>query len=642
MQKNDDIGDDRNTKNDTKTMISFGGSSRLASSCLSATTTNRDWADLDQPAREDATDEQLANYDPMENANDIPRSYSDAVRNTMAEADNEEGYTPKQKERIRRTMILRRVPYEVKMEKVCEVLESTFCGKSDLMGRTIDETVETITRDKHDKRRMYVTFRTYEAKRHVARQGFQLGGITIPGEPGDVSGYIRDVPYFMDLDDLRQALRPYGNILKDKARTIPGTRIQMGGYDFDMDLHDGKLLPEEITVHNETIQIFDKNAQRQCTYCYRYGHLHMNCRQRLRRMIDRRMTAEVTAADGASEPRGNNDARMTGNADDGNDDRDGGGNVTDRDETASEASSIEQRETDRIEQGSSARKDEVDAMMADGNVDAVDAQDDTNDIELTEPRARVTEEEAEVETKRQRTREEDERQREENQKRAEEKEKRRREIVERQEEEGNLYEESVKVTKTIIAGYEERKEAMKKKEEIERVEICSGQELSRKKMTKEEFEDLKEAFKATMYAMDQRKETYRILEEHPIPDKPYVHQTWETRYNMASIEIPLKNIGIGPTKEETEDPEEKENRRARIWYTIQKLAVLSKKVLGVEIKIKLTSESALIKQITVPMNDWQKAAKTKEFLAVVDLMDEVADRKLKEWGELFDTTYESE
>ena len=83
----------------------------------------------------------------------------------------------------------------MRMEQVSDILENTFCGKNDIMGTRIEETLEAIIRDKNDRRRMYVTFRTYEAKRHVARQGFQLGDVTIPGKPGDISAYVRGVPY---------------------------------------------------------------------------------------------------------------------------------------------------------------------------------------------------------------------------------------------------------------------------------------------------------------------------------------------------------------------------------------------------------------------------------------------------------------
>ena len=237
----------------------FGGSSRLAPekrSCLSATTSTNDgvWANsVDQPADDDTRrlEEPYSNYDAdgeksTNDADGVPtaktsnqfggstKSYSEAVKKPGTNDDGpmgngERNYTTKQKERMRRTMILRRIPYDITTEKVCEVIESDFCGEGGALKGKVGESIEAIMRDRYDRRRIYVTFRTYEAKRIVARKGFQLGSTIIPGEPGDVSGYIRDVPYFLDIDDLRDLLRPYGTILKDRMRTFRDTTVQMGG-----------------------------------------------------------------------------------------------------------------------------------------------------------------------------------------------------------------------------------------------------------------------------------------------------------------------------------------------------------------------------------------------------------------------------
>ena len=366
-------------------MTTFGGSSRLAPekrSCLSATTTNSAWAD--QPAtttNNDATTSQ--------------RTYSEALRKSMQPSKEYQytDYTPKQKARMKRTITLRRTPYNMQMEQVRDILQSTFCGKNDFMGTDIEETLEAITRDKKDRRRMYVTFRTYEAKRHVARQGFQLGDITIPGAPGDVSAYVRDVPYFMDIDDMRQILKPYGTILKDRMRTMTGTTISMGGYDFDMDLNDGERLPEQITYCNETIDIYDRNAPKHCTNCDRYGHLRSNCRQ-ITRQVQR-----TTAADRiGGKPQVDVADEIFECMDTGVDADDRDGYVTERNDTDSDGDDTVGDRNDDSENDDRRDDGSVNDGVANAEANRVE------DVELTEPKTRLTEEEAQVKKKKQKIR----------------------------------------------------------------------------------------------------------------------------------------------------------------------------------------------------------------------------------------------
>ena len=212
-----------------------------------------------------------------------------------------EEYTPKQAERIRSTLIIRRTPYGTTMETVLEALINQFKDEDSFRPNGIQDHIDTITRDKFDKRRMYVTFKTYEAKRCVTRQGFSIGDFTIPGVPGDVSGFIPDVPYFLDIDDIRQLLAPYGTILKDRMRTFKDTNIYMGGYEFTMDLHTNKTLPNRIKSNNESIEIIDKNNRKLCTHCYKYGHLRSYCRQRQTEEAQRQTTTTNADAEVANQ-----------------------------------------------------------------------------------------------------------------------------------------------------------------------------------------------------------------------------------------------------------------------------------------------------------------------------------------------------
>ena len=39
-----------------------------------------------------------------------------------------------------------------------------------------------------------------------------------------------------------------------------------------MNLHEGKTLPDRLTIYNTEMTIHDRNEKRQCTYCKKHGH----------------------------------------------------------------------------------------------------------------------------------------------------------------------------------------------------------------------------------------------------------------------------------------------------------------------------------------------------------------------------------
>ena len=190
----------------------------------------------------------------------------------------------KHAERSRRTFIIRRAPFNYQPEELLEALDTQF---TDDLGE-VAERLDSVTRDKYDKRRLYVTFKQYEDKQTVAKRGFRIGNVTIPGEPGDVSGLITDVPHYLDLDDMTELLAPYGTIIRHRFRRYTNTEIRKGTYDFDLQLLEGKHIPTELQIYNDTMTVLDKNQRKHCTYCNRYGHLSSYCRQRMEKEMGRR------------------------------------------------------------------------------------------------------------------------------------------------------------------------------------------------------------------------------------------------------------------------------------------------------------------------------------------------------------------
>ena len=198
--------------------------------------------------------------------------------------------SPRQKDTIRRTFIIRRAPYGTSSVSLIETLKSQFDGT---FTNGIQAELDSVTTDKFDRRRHYLTFHRYESKRIVAAKGFRIGSTVIPGQSGDVSGFINDVPYYMNTDDLRTLLKPYGDILTDSFRTYKDTGIKLGGYDFTMNLHPDKTLPDKLTYIGVDLDITDKNKRKRCNYCHNFGHLQSYCRQKQKQVQARQPQAEL-------------------------------------------------------------------------------------------------------------------------------------------------------------------------------------------------------------------------------------------------------------------------------------------------------------------------------------------------------------
>ena len=127
---------------------------------------------------------------------------------------------PLHADRQRRTLILRRAPYNTTPHDIITALQQQF----DL--DRPNEQIDSILQDKDDRRRYYITFRTYDDKRRIASKGFRIGNITIPGQSGDVSAYIPKPPHYITEACIHNLLRPYGeNIRGTFQQDTHGIRI---------------------------------------------------------------------------------------------------------------------------------------------------------------------------------------------------------------------------------------------------------------------------------------------------------------------------------------------------------------------------------------------------------------------------------
>ena len=186
-------------------------------------------------------------------------------------------------EQERRTQVLRKLPHSTTTASII----------TDIKGQIqvpIDQVVEAVVQDSLDRRRFYVRFRTVESKREVARRGYKVNGIDIPPEKADVSGYIPDVPHYMDQEDIIQILSLYGEVTSGKFRTFEGTGIRCGGFDFELNLGAGKKKPSIIQILNDEFRVHLKDDLRQCNYCDKFGHRRRECRKRSQDLLQKANT----------------------------------------------------------------------------------------------------------------------------------------------------------------------------------------------------------------------------------------------------------------------------------------------------------------------------------------------------------------
>ena len=182
----------------------------------------------------------------------------------------------------RRTQVLRRVPPTTTPSFILAELDRQ-------LEVPLTDVVEAVVQDCLDRRRFYVRYVSVEKKREASRRGFELGNIRIPGEPADITGFVRDVPHYLTEADMNGILGRYGTVVSSGFITYGETDIRCGGFRFELDLHENAKLPNSIRILNDIMHIHQKDDVKTCGWCDRVGHITRHCRQRIEALEKRAM-----------------------------------------------------------------------------------------------------------------------------------------------------------------------------------------------------------------------------------------------------------------------------------------------------------------------------------------------------------------
>ena len=140
--------------------------------------------------------------------------------------------------------------------------------------------MEAVVQDDLERRRFYIRYKTVERRRAIARTGFRIGNITIPAETADVSGFLPNVPHYMEHQDCVDLLSTWGTLTKSEFVCDADTGVRCGGFRFELDLYENKRLPNRIKVLNDIILVTTKDDHKLCSYCDTLGHIRRHCRKR--------------------------------------------------------------------------------------------------------------------------------------------------------------------------------------------------------------------------------------------------------------------------------------------------------------------------------------------------------------------------
>ena len=180
----------------------------------------------------------------------------------------------------RRTQVLRRVP-------VGTTTRSIIADLSRQIDAPLSNYIEAVVQDDLERRRFYIRYKTVEQRRTIARRGFRIGEITIPAETADVSGYLPNVPHYMDHQACVSLLSMWGTLTKAEFVCDPDTGVTCGGFTFELDLHENARLPNRIKVLNDVIIVTTKDDHRVCSYCDTLGHIRRHCKKRDLDLVNR-------------------------------------------------------------------------------------------------------------------------------------------------------------------------------------------------------------------------------------------------------------------------------------------------------------------------------------------------------------------
>ena len=114
-----------------------------------------------------------------------PTTYAQVSKPPQATQQQQvSNFIPSHADRHRRTLILRRLPYNTTTEDIVNALQD------ELQPYLPHQQIDAILRDKDDRRRFYLTFHRYEDKRRIASKGFRIRDFTIPAQSDNASGLI--------------------------------------------------------------------------------------------------------------------------------------------------------------------------------------------------------------------------------------------------------------------------------------------------------------------------------------------------------------------------------------------------------------------------------------------------------------------
>ena len=206
-------------------------------------------------------------------------------------------------ERERRTHILRKVPPATTTSQVLASVFITYqLALRDLRFTNfqLEDCVESIVRDTNDRRRFYITYKSYDLKKAFAAIGYTIGTTIIKPEYGDVSAYIPEPPFYLDSDDFASILAPYGTMVNPSFVRTNG--IRTGGFHFSLTLKENVRLPEYLSFDGHMMEIVNKSSLKKCSNCDKFGHTRRQCHKLAsRRMQELEKRAEEELAEQMAE-----------------------------------------------------------------------------------------------------------------------------------------------------------------------------------------------------------------------------------------------------------------------------------------------------------------------------------------------------
>ena len=185
-----------------------------------------------------------------------------------------------------RSMVFRRLPPGTTCE---HIVQAEYNSTTDEQPTWITAQFETqilqVMRDSMDPRRFVITFNTLDDKRRMQARTLRINGTVIRPTKGDFHGYIPEIPYYLQEEDYRTLLAPYGNLEEIRFNTLKNNTQRTNGLHFSITLQPVKKVPDVINFEGVRILIVNKDSRKRCTFCHNYGHLAYQCQKRKQQRI---------------------------------------------------------------------------------------------------------------------------------------------------------------------------------------------------------------------------------------------------------------------------------------------------------------------------------------------------------------------